>query len=468
MGRRADRRGRHRPARILPTALPTALAALGLTVAACAPTAEDAAPASERPPVVVDASLGVVRVAPGAPLAVRMVLDEGDPDTLAPVLEAAFRAAVEDFGAVQQDFRVDLGPAMVTDCTAEGGARIGAELAGTAEADGLIAVLGPQCTESLLGLQGPATAAGLVVIAPRTTLPTLTEGADGLIGQDRTDGTWRTVPSALAEARAAAAHAVDDLGATRAVVVEDGTTVSSGLAAAFRDRFEQLGGTVVVDRAADPSVIVGALAEEGSDAWTAAEEALDGLLDEAAAADADVAFLPLTGDVLRGLLPAWMGRSALDDVPRLTTSRALEDARSAPELLAAETSLGLRVAAPVLEVADTVSAVTGMSSSQTLERVAATSGIDDPQGWWAYAYDAATLLLRAIEDGSLIDVDGSLVLSRAELRGTVARTRFEGLTGPLRCTPTGDCAAPRIAVHAHEDPSAVDLGGLPVVATVEG
>jgi hypothetical protein len=111
MGRHADRRGRRRPAIDLPSILPATLVALSLTVAACAPPADDAAPTPDRPPVVVDASLGVVRVAPDAPLLVRIVLDEGDPESLSAVLEAAFRAAVEDFGAVQQDFRVDLGTA---------------------------------------------------------------------------------------------------------------------------------------------------------------------------------------------------------------------------------------------------------------------------------------------------------------------------------------------------------------------
>lgn len=460
MGRRTEHRGRRLPAVV-------SLLALGFTASACAPSTEVVAPESERPPVVVDTSLGVVRVAPGAPLAVRMVLDADDPGSLAPVLEAAFRAAVEDFGAIQQDFRVELGEVLVTGCSAEDGARVGAELAGVAEADGLIAVLGPQCTDTLLALQGPAASAGLVVVAPRTTLPTLTEGADGLIGQDREDGTWRTVPSELTEARAAAVHAVSALGATRAVVIADGTIVGSALAAAFRDRFEELGGTVVVDDVLDPSVVVGILTEEGSEVHEAAAAALGGPLDAAAGASADVAFLPLTADVLGAVLPAWMGRSALDDVPRITTTRALGPDLSAPGLLADEASLGLRITAPVLEVTDAVSAVTGMSASQTLERVTATSGVDDPDGWWAFAYDAATLLLRAIEDGSLVDVDGSLVLSRAELRQTIARARFEGLTGPLRCTPSGDCAAPRIAVHAHEDLSASSLKGLPVIATIE-
>ena len=275
------------------------------------------------------------------------------------------------------------------------------------------------------------------------------------------------MPSELREARAAAVHAVTDLGATRAVLIGDGTIAGASLATAFRDRFEELGGTVVLDEQVDPSVIVGALEEDGSEARSAAEAALDPILDGAAAASADVAFLPLEGDVLRGLLPAWMDRSALDDVPRITTGRALGPDLRAPDLLAAESTLGLRITAPELDFLDAVSAVTGMSASQTFERVVATSGIDDPQGWWAYAYDAATLLLRAIEDGSLVDVDGSLVLSRAELRETIARTRFEGLTGPLRCTPLGDCAAPRIVIRGHEDPTVEGLLGLPVLATVE-
>lgn len=442
----------------------TLLAVLVATVAACAPEPTDSTPVPDRPPVVVDTSLGVVRIPEGEALRVRMVLDDGDPESLAPVLEAAFRAAVEDFGAIQQGFRVDLGEVVVTGCDTTSGEDVGAALA--EDLDGVAGVLGPQCTDTLLGLQGPAATAGLVVLAPRTTLGTLTAGADGLIGQDRAEGTWRTVPSELAEARAAAAHAVEDLGATRAVVVEDGTLAGAGLVDAFRTRFEELGGTVVLDGRVEPEVVLGVGAEEGSEQRAAAEAALDALLDDAVSAEPDVAFLPLAGEVLGALLPAWAGRSALDDVPRIASGRALGADLRAPELLALDAALDLRVTAPSLDATDAVSAVTGMSGSQTLERVVATSGVDDPPGWWAYAYDAATLLLRAIDDASLVDIDGSLVLSRAELRGAIARTAFEGLTGPLRCDPLGDCAAPRIVIHRHEEPSATALRDLPVVATI--
>lgn len=441
-----------------------ALAALAVTVAACASPADDATQVSDRPPVVVDTSLGVLRVPEGAPLHIRMVLDDGDPEALTPVLEAAFRAAVEDFGAIQQGFRVDLGEVVAAGCDEESGARIGATIADGAE--GVAGILGPQCTDTLLGLQAPAAAAGLVVLTPRVTLATLTASADGVIGQDREEGTWRTAPSDLAEARAAAVHAVEDLGATRAVVVEDGSLVGTESVAAFRTRFEGLGGTVVRDVRIEPDVLLGMSQDDGSEGRAAAEAALAGLLDDAAASDADIAFLPLTGELLAVLLTGWSERSALDDVPRITTIRALGGDLRAPDLLALDAALELRMTAPALDATDSVSGVTGMSGSQTLERVVATSGVTQPAGWWAFAYDAATLLLRAIDDASLVDVDGSLVLSRAELRSMIARTGFEGLTGSLRCDALGDCAAPRIAIHRHEDPSAVALVDLPIVATI--
>jgi ABC-type branched-subunit amino acid transport system substrate-binding protein len=137
------------------------------------------------------------------------------------------------------------------------------------------------------------------------------------------------------------------------------------------------------------------------------------------------------------------------------------------EFLGDEASQGHLLASPVLEVEDAVSAVTGMSTSQTLERVTSLSGAPRPSGWWAYAYDAATLLLKALEDTSLVDVDGSLVISRAELRENLARTRFGGLTGTIACTPLGDCAAPRIVIRGHEDASITDLSNVPIVARID-
>ena len=423
-----------------------------LVLAACAPVDSAADRPPDRPPVQVDASLGVVRVAPGSPITLRIVLDgDEDPEGLGGVFEAAFRTAVEDFGAVRQNFRVDLGTAITTTCSRESGDRAAQTLADAPDAAEVVGVLGPQCSQTLLGLQGPAAEAGLVVVTPRPTDLTLTVGADGLVGQDRAEGTWRTAPSRLREARAAAEHAVEGLELTRAVTLDDGSIESAGLAAAFRTRFESLGGTVVVARTVEADLT-------GEDDERAAE-VLDAVLDAIIEGDVDVAFLPLPTDMLLALADGWSGRSRLARIPRITISTVAD-----ADFLGDEASQGHLIVGPVLDFADAVSAVTGMSASQTAERVSSASGVRTPPGWWAYAYDAATLLLKAIEDASLIDVDGSLVVSRAELRTTLAGTAFGGITGQVACSPLGDCAAQRMVVRAHDDASIADLAALPIVA----
>ena len=429
------------------------LLACALTLGACAPVDGPADRPLDREPVRVDESLGVVRVQPGSFVEVRMVLDvEGDPEGLAPILEAAFRAAVEDFGAVQQGFRIHLGEIVTTSCDRDSGADAGRELVDATDTGVVVALLGPQCTATLLGLQGPASAAGMTVVTSRPQASTLTLGPDGVIGQERADGVWRTSPSSLAEARAAAQHAATDLELGRAVTLHDGSIESIAVAETFRLRFEALGGTVVLARQLDPALT-------GEDEESA-EAALDELLDAMASSEADVALLALDEVELLAVGAGLAGRSRLAGIVRMTTS-----ASATAGVLADDASVGLLVAGPVLEF-DGVNAVTGMSASQTLERVSADSGVGSPAGWWAYAYDAATLLLKSLEDSSLIDVDGSFVLSRAELRATMARAGLGGLTGDIRCSPEGDCAARRIAIRERGEEDVATLSGLPVVATI--
>jgi branched-chain amino acid transport system substrate-binding protein len=430
--------------------------AAALLLAACSPVEGPAARPPDRAPVRVDESLGTVRVAPGSPVVVRVVLDaEDDAEALAAVLEEAFRAAVEDFGQVQQGFRVDLGTVVSTGCSEASGEQVGRELAASASADAVVAVLGPQCTSTLLGLQGHLSAAGLTVVVARPQELTLTEGPDGLIAKDHAEGVWRTSPSRLREAHAAAEHAFGTLELDRAATVHDGSIESSALAQAFKDRFESLGGTVVVAREVDARLVDEDAAVSGP--------ALDVLLDAVEAGGVEVAFLPLAPGPLLVVADGLAGRSRLRSIVRMTTSGS-----ATSEVLGEEVATGLLVTSAVLDFPDATSAVTGMSASQTFERVRSRSGVATPSGWWAYAYDAATLLLKAIEDASLIDVDGSFVLSRAELRQTIGMSTFGGMTGQVRCTPLGDCAAARIAVRRNEDAPGDRLADLPVDGIVEG
>lgn len=409
--------------------------ATSLLLAACgSPAEQDTAATSDREPVRVDETLGVLRIAPGEPLRIGLVLDAPESDDLARELEAAARTALEDFGQVQQGFRATIEPALDAGCDTARAAELGAELANDML---LSAVLGPQCTSSLQGLQDPLGSAGSVIIAARPIDAALTATPGGEPAQDRVEGMWRTAPTRLDEARAAARFAVEELEAQRAAMLHDGSAESSAVAAAFAASFELLGGTVVNISTLDP---VDAAAPE--DALEVARDGLAATLAEVADARPDVALLALDSVTLAEVSALWDDQSSLRSVERLSGS----DAATSDFLLDAVAE-GHLIVVPVLQFPEATSAITGMSASQVQERVTAMSGVATVSGWWAYAYDATTLLLRALEDVSLIDNDGSLVISRSELRSALSRLSFLGLTGELACDALGDCSSQQLAVH---------------------
>jgi branched-chain amino acid transport system substrate-binding protein len=65
-----------------------------------------------------------------------------------------------------------------------------------------------------------------------------------------------------------------------------------------------------------------------------------------------------------------------------------------------------------------------------------------------HAYDAANILMDAIEKIAVKSPDGTLYIGRQALRDQVSKLKdYKGVTGNLTCDPNGDCADPRIAVY---------------------
>ena len=78
----------------------------------------------------------------------------------------------------------------------------------------------------------------------------------------------------------------------------------------------------------------------------------------------------------------------------------------------------------------------------------------------ANTYDAANLLLSAIEAVAIKDKKGTLYVGRQALRDALyTTTGFQGLSGSLTCDLYGDCAAARFNVLRLDDPAA-GLEGL--------
>jgi branched-chain amino acid transport system substrate-binding protein len=66
----------------------------------------------------------------------------------------------------------------------------------------------------------------------------------------------------------------------------------------------------------------------------------------------------------------------------------------------------------------------------------------------AHAYDATNIVLAAIEKVAVKGSDGTLFIPKKALRDAIyATANFQGITGVLSCSESGDCGAPLIAVY---------------------
>jgi branched-chain amino acid transport system substrate-binding protein len=79
--------------------------------------------------------------------------------------------------------------------------------------------------------------------------------------------------------------------------------------------------------------------------------------------------------------------------------------------------------------------------------------------FWAHSYDATVLLLSAIEQVAVVQMDGRLFIDRQELRDALTATSgFGGIIGTLGCDDFGDCGAQRISIVHHLDSTDVTAG----------
>lgn len=70
----------------------------------------------------------------------------------------------------------------------------------------------------------------------------------------------------------------------------------------------------------------------------------------------------------------------------------------------------------------------------------------------AHAYDAASIIMNAVESVATVDADGNLVINREELILAIRNTtEYAGLTGTLTCNPeNGECGAGLIGANLVE------------------
>ena len=381
-------------------------------------------------------SLGVVRVGAGEAVQIRSLLSHTGASSLGASLRNGVELAVRDYGDVGGR-AIEVGDAMDSGCTPEAGRAGARQIAADTR---VIGVIGTSCSAAAVAAAPVLSAAGLVMVSPSNTSPVLTSDLAGNAGADHHPGYFRVSNNDLYGAVAVADFAYGELGLRRMAAIHDGDPYTTALVSAFGAAFRDRGGELVASAAIDKGVTD-----------------MTAVLTEFAAAAADGLFFPLF--VAEGSAFAQQAR-AFDGLQGATLITGA--AMLVSEFLAMPHSEGIYFAGPESSHGASVNVATGRDAATVLAEFEATYGAPTSP-YWAFAYDAATLLLSAIETVSVAE-NGKLTIERAALRAALtAKQEFQGITGVLSCDAYGDCGTGRINIYHHRDSRITDAAQLPVV-----
>ena len=386
-----------------------------------------------------DGSLGVVTVEPGAEVQIRSLnAITGDVAFLGVPNQRAVEQAVVDYGQIK-GFDVTSGTGLDDLCSADGGQ---AAAQGIVADEQVIGVIGTSCSGAATAAAPLISEAGMVMISGSNTSPALTSDQQGNPGDNYNVGYYRTAHNDLFQGAAMATYVFTELGLTTVAAIHDGDPYTEGLASAFTNAFEELGGTVTGFTA---------VAKEDTD--------MVPVLTEIAAGSPEALFFPIfqpAGDFIADQAP---GVSGLENTVLLAADGLLVDG-----FMELEASEGLRFSGPDVRFGSNKNQSTGVSAEEFLATYETNNGEAPSAAFWGHSYDATAMLLDAIDAASSLDADGNLVIDRAGVREFLNGIKgYGGIIGTINCDEYGDCGSQKITIIEHLDSGDVEASKNNVV-----
>ena len=435
----------HKAGRRLRTRALALLSCLALVALACGDDQEPAEPeevtvettaaeaAEDAMDHLGDGSLGVVEVEPGEAIQIRSLnAITGDVAFFGLPIERSVVLALADYGQVR-GFDVDMGTGLDDLCSNDGGQAAAQVI--VADED-VIGVIGTSCSGAATAAAPLITNAGMVLISGGNTSPALTSDLAGTAGDNYSYGYYRTAHNDLFQGRVMAEFVFDELGLTSAAAIHDGDPYTQGLAKAFTDAFEALGGDVT-----------------GFSAVNKEDTDMVPVLTEIAAGSPAALFFPIFQPAGDFIAEQASGVSGLEDTVLLAADGLLNTA-----YLALSQTEGMYFSGPDTRFGENVNASTGKTANDFLAAYERDYGEPPAAPFWAHGYDATTLLLDAIAAASYVAEDGSLMIDRQGVREYLDNVRdYQGLIGLISCDDFGDCGSQLITVVYHRsaaDPEA--------------
>jgi branched-chain amino acid transport system substrate-binding protein len=295
----------------------------------------------------------------------------------------------------------------------------------------ILGVLGSSCSGAAVPSSEIFAGEGIVMISGSNTSPSLTSDLNGTEAPDHQPIYFRTAHNDIIQGLAAATYAYEELGARAAATVHDGDPYTQGLANAFATAFEDLGGTISLATAVNPG-----------------DTDMRPVLTEIAASEPDIVFMPIFQPEADFIVQQSNEIEGLEDTEKLMGA----DGLLSDTFIELPDTEGMYFSGPAV--------IEGGGYDEFVAKYEEAYGEPPIQAFHAHSYDAANILLDAIEAVAVDDGSGNLTVSRTALLEQVAGTSgFQGLTGTLTCDEFGDCADPEIDVLQNSE-AAVTIGDV--------
>lgn len=313
-------------------------------------------------------------------------------------------------------------------CTGEGGANAALKIIADPQT---VAILGTTCSGEAASASKVMSDAGLTMISGNNSAPYLTAIA-GKRAPNWQPGYFRTAPNEEASGKAAAKYAYHELGVRKAATLNDGDIYSRGLTEGFGLAFQQLGGKIVLSASINKG-----------------DKQMQPVLAAVMNSGAQLLFFPLFQPEGNHVLLQARKTAGFEKIILMSDGALIES--SFIESVDDE-GIGLYFVGP--------SRPGGPEVDALAKDYEAKFNTSPASSYYLSAFDAAGLLMQAMEKVAITAPDGSLHIGRLALRNALYATRgFKGITGTLTCDEFGDCAIPRFNILRLDDPAA-GLAGL--------
>jgi len=355
--------------------------------------------------------VGCVTYGPGEPIRIGTALVITGPDaSLGLDSQYGVQVAGEVRGevaghSVEFDFQDD-------GCNAEGGTAAARTLTSDPS---IVAVIGTSCSSAGVPAAQITSDAGVVMVSPSNTAPSLTAP------ETHQPYYLRTAHNDTVQGEAMAQFVCEELGFTTAATVHDGSPYAEQLQQVFQEQFAEL---------CDGEIT-------GTEAVGPEDDDFNSVLTSLAAGEPEILYYPIF--TAAGALMTQQAREIMPDTVLAGADGMFSDAFLEAAGDAAE---GMYLSGPDLAFSGT------FYEEEFKPAYTEVSGEAEPISvFHAHAFDATTMIFDAIEEVAVEEDDGTVHIGRQALADALfATSGFEGITGSLTCTETGDCADPSISV----------------------